>query len=115
MKYFFSLRIDAKSEQASKINSILGIESNYPQVPWGLKLVVKDDKYCNFIDYFLGILQGKYDKLQDIGIMREDISIWIIYEYKEQCNMEFAPVDMKKLGDSGITLCISCYETMNPR
>ena len=113
MKYFFSLRIEAKSEQASKISDILGVEPNYPQVAWGYKLIVKDNGYTNFIDYFLGILEGKYDRLKDIGITREKISIWMIYGYEEQCNMEFAPSDMKKLGDSGITFCVSCYDLSN--
>ena len=115
MRYFFSLEISANPEQADKITNILGIEPNYPQVAWGYKLIVKDNAYTNFIDYFLGILEGKYDKLQDIGITREHISIWMIYEYEEQCNMEFTPSDMKKLGDNGITFCISCYETSSSK
>lgn len=110
MKHFFSLRIDAKPKQISKITNILGIEPNYPQVAWGYKLNVKDNSYTNFVEYFLGVLDGKYHKLQEIGITRDDISIWMIYEYEEQCNMEFTPSDMKKLGDNGITFCISCYE-----
>jgi len=110
MRYFFSLEIIANSEQADKITQILGVESNYPQVAWGYKLVVKDNAYTNFIDCFLSILEGKYDKLQEIGITRDQISIWMIYEYEEQCNMEFSPSDMKRLGDNGITFCISCYE-----
>lgn len=110
MKYFFSLRIFATPEQANKITNILGIEPNYPQVAWGHKLKIKDDEYTNFIEYYLNVLEGKYDKLQEIGIYRDDISVWMIYEYEEQCNMEFEPSDMKKLGDNGITFCVSCYE-----
>jgi len=110
MRYFFSLQIHAEHEQLSKIPKILGIESNYPEVSWGHKLIVKDNAYTNFIDYFLGILDGKYDKLESIGIPRDCISIWMICEYEEQCNMEFMPSDMVKLGENGITFCISCYE-----
>ena len=44
------------------------------------------------------------------GISREDISIWVLYEYEGQCNMEYDPESMKKLGESGILLCISCWE-----
>lgn len=109
MKYFFSLEILANSEQVDKITQILSVEPNYPQVAWGYKLIVKDNVYINFIDYFLSLLEGKYDELQHIGINKENISFWMIYEYEEQCNMEFTPNDMKKLGDNGITLCISCY------
>ena len=51
-----------------------------------------------------------YEKLESIGISREDISIWILYEYEGQCNMEYDPVSMKKMGENGIVLCISCWE-----
>lgn len=110
MKYFFSLRITADSEQVDKITHILGVEPNCPQDTWGYKLNIEDDAYVNFIDIFLNILEGKYDKLYAIGIARDNISIWMIYEYEEQCNMEFLPSDMKKLGDNGITFCVSCYD-----
>ena len=110
MKYFFSLRIKATPEQSYKITNILGIGPNYPQLGWEHDLVVKDNEYSNFIDYFISILRGKYEKLEDIGITRDKISIWMIYEYEEQCNMEFTPEDLKKLGDNGINLCVSCYE-----
>jgi hypothetical protein len=110
MKYFFSLRINTKPEHSITLNDILGVESNNPQISWGYNLKVKDDGYTNFIECFLNILEGKYDKLSDLDITRDDISIWLIYEYEGQCNMEFAPNDLKRLGDNGITLCISCYE-----
>ena len=110
MNYFCSLQISTDTEQANKISQILEVESNYPQVAWGYRLIVKDNVYTNFVDVFLGILEGKYDKLKEIGIEKEDISIWMIYEYNNQCNMEFSPSDMKKLGDSGITFCVSCYD-----
>jgi hypothetical protein len=110
MRYFFSLKIEAKPEQVDKITHIVGVAPNYPQIAWGYKLIVQDNAYTNFVDCFLDILENKYDKLKRIGIRREDISVWMIYEYEEQCNMEFTPRDMKRLGDNGITFCISCYE-----
>jgi hypothetical protein len=108
MKYIFSLEILADEEQVEKITSILGVNPNYAQVAWGYKLV--SESYLNFIDIFINILDNKYDELSKIGIERELISIWMIYEYKEQCNMEFSPTDMRKLSENGIALCISCYE-----
>lgn len=115
MRYFFSLQISASSEQADRITNILGVVPNHPLVSWGYKLIVKDNTYTNFIDIFLGILEGRYEKLQDIGITKDDITIWMIYEYEEQCNMEFTPNDMKRLGDSGVTFCISCYKSSNSK
>lgn len=42
------------------------------------------------------------------------ISIWRYYEYDEQCNFEFSPQELKRMGDNGITFCISCWDTGEP-
>jgi hypothetical protein len=94
------------------ISDIIGIESNsHPSLIWDVTVAREDEsEYFPFIDYFLSILDGKYDKLKEIGIERNDISIWFIYYYDAQCNMEFSPKDMYNIGKEGITLCISCYD-----
>ena len=69
------------------------------------------DPYFDFINNFLDILENKYEKLEDLGIQRNDISVWLFYEYDSQCNMEFDPLRLKRLGDNGITLCISCWDS----
>ena len=58
----------------------------------------------------LGVLEGKYDSLAKVGVERSDISIWLLYEYAEQCNMEFDSQTLLKLGKEGITLCVSCWQ-----
>ncbi len=55
-------------------------------------------------------MEGKYELLATIGIERKDITIWMLYEYDQQCNLEFDPIRMKRLGDNGIGLCISCWD-----
>lgn len=109
MKYFFSLQIFADSCLVNDITRILEIEPNLPQVNWGYELKIEEHSYTNFIERFLGILDGKYEQLEKIGISRSDITIWMIYEYDEQCNMEFFPDEMRRLGENGISLCVSCY------
>lgn len=108
---YYNLQIDASIDKYGIINEILGIKSNSPHTGWQLGLEQKDeDEYIYFIDYFLSLLEGKYERLEKNGIIRDNISIWILYEYKEQCNMEFSPRDMYNLGKEGITLCVSCWE-----
>jgi len=111
MKYFYSLRIDCEESNIAIINDILQVESNYHEVGWGLE-IIQDGKedYVDFINNFLDILESKYDSLREIEIPRSRISIWLIYEYQDQCNLEFAPEDLKRLGNNEISLCISCYE-----
>ena len=110
--YYYSLRINTVNLiQVRQVNELLGVRSNYSKEDWYLEVVQKeDDPPFRFIDYFLSLLEGKYERLESIGISREDISIWVLYEYEGQCNMEYDPVSMKKIGENGIVLCISCWE-----
>lgn len=110
--YYYSLRIDVRCDtQISQINEILGIVSNGDSGFWELEVIRElDDQSFNFIDFFLSLLNGKYIEMENIGIYKEDISIWMLYEYEGQCNMEFRPIDMEELGKQGIILCISCWE-----
>jgi hypothetical protein len=110
MKSYYSLRIDVPDEKFEIVDRILGVKSNCPPF-WELQLVQEEDnEYIPFIDYFLSILEGKYDQLEKIGIRRDNISVWFVYYYNSQCNMEFSPKDMYNLGKEGIVFCISCYD-----
>ena len=110
MTSYYSLRINVSDDKFEIIDRILGVKSNNPPF-WELQLIEKEeDEYIPFIDYFLSILEGKYNQLEEIGITRDDISVWMIYEYDGQCNMEFSPKDMYNLGKEGITFCVSCYD-----
>lgn len=110
MKLYYSLRIDAKKEIYEYINKLLKIKSNNPPF-WELQFIQhENDEYISYINFFLSVLDGKYDQLSLLGVKRENISIWILYEYEGQCNLEFSPSDLQKIGAEGITLCISCWE-----
>jgi hypothetical protein len=111
---FYTLEIDTNKEKFQKINDILGVNSDISKDYWCYELVHGDNKLeikeTTVVAHFLNILEGKYEQLSVEGIQRKDITVWIIYEYDNQCNMEFHPEDTKRLGENGIVLCISCYE-----
>jgi hypothetical protein len=122
MKSFDRLQINFKPslETYNLISKILGIkptdsvDSKLSEIPnsWEYEVIDKEeDKYYDFINEFLDILETKYEKLAALGIERKDITFWYLYEYDQQCNMEFDPVRLKRLGDNGICLCISCWGT----
>ncbi len=48
--------------------------------------------------------------LKRIGVCFEDSAIWMIYEYFSQCNMEFDAGVLRRIGELGLKLCVSCYE-----
>ncbi len=107
----YSIQIFQASEyQVKQIDEILGVKSSKDKW-WQCEVVQNDDgPPFFFVDTFLSILDGKYEQLKEIGISREDITFWVLYEYEDQCNLEFNPEEMAKMGKEGITLCISCWE-----
>jgi hypothetical protein len=70
----------------------------------------EDDPYFDFIHVFLDALDPVMDQLQQLGIEKEAITFWLIYEYDQQCAMEFHPSEMARIGSSGIVLCIDCLQ-----
>jgi hypothetical protein len=110
MKMYYSLRIIAPQCSKEEISNILNVKSNYHGNAWIYEVITtEDDEYFDFINTFLDLLEGKYELLSNIGVKRDDIGIWMIYEYDNQCNMEFRPQDLGRLGGNNIGLCISCY------
>ena len=125
MKTYCKLEIsfDANVKTFNKVSEILGVSptdtdfSSFPNgIPaeWTYEVIVKeDDPYFDFINTFLDLLESKYKTLEQLHINRSDITFWYLYEYDRQCNMEFDSVRLKRLGDNGITLCISCWDSGN--
>ena len=110
MKHLYSLRIDC--ENPDEVDRVLGTSyasSNGSSWIWELEQA-ESDPPTPFVDRFLALLNNKYTALQDAGVMRNDISVWVLYEYQQQCNLEFAALDLKRLGDEGLALCVSCWE-----
>lgn len=112
MEYTYILRINYEQNQLENITNILGTLPSNNKFYWELILIQKDSEpYIDFINKFLNLLEGKYDQLSQIGIERDDITVWILYEYDRECNLEFSPEQMKRLGVNGITLCVSCWQS----
>jgi hypothetical protein len=125
MKCYDKLQIcfDASLDTFHKLTTILGVQpsehlADFPDgIPCCWTHEVIDDQpntYFDFINVFLDLLETKYHDLEQLNIRRENISVWMSYEYDQQCNMEFDPVRLKRLGDNGITLCISCWDSGKP-
>ncbi|NVO03761.1 MAG: hypothetical protein HXX09_13775 [Bacteroidetes bacterium] len=122
MTYFNRLKIDFEPSilTFNKLTELFGLipiekdDTDFNEdIPstWTYEVVeLENDPYYDFINNFLDILEPKYDELEAFSIKREDISFWHFYEYEQQCNLEFDPKRLKRLGDNEITLCISCWD-----
>jgi hypothetical protein len=107
----YELRINTEEKFYDNVSSIVELHPESYKYGWSYEIVFEKQKdYYNIIAKLLDSLEGKYEELQKLGITNNDISIWVIYGYNNQCNMEFEPMTLERLGKRGIALCISCYE-----
>ncbi|MEE3717617.1 hypothetical protein V2H45_12705 [Tumidithrix elongata RA019] len=122
----FVLELEIERGQSKEaISTILGVEPNWKSKNWCFA-VVRDydnddcieeiieyehfDDIPSFVDQFIDLLDGKFEQLAEVGIKKSDIIFWQYYAYDGQCNLEFTPRQLKKLGDNEIRLCISCWD-----
>lgn len=107
----YELKINIEEKFYENVSSIVGLHPESYKYGWIYEIVFEEQKeYFDIIAKFLDSLDGKYEQLQELGIESEDITIWLIYGYNNQCNMEFEPNILERMGKRGIKLCISCYE-----
>jgi hypothetical protein len=91
-----------KFERRKKLDDTLDL--------WTYSVDTNDDEpYFDFINKFLDILEPKFNELKELGIDKSNITFWLLYEYDQQCGLEFHPQEMKRLGESGIVMCIDCW------
>lgn len=116
--YQLQIHFDPSLETFNSITKILSKlpkkEKYIQSIPsvWTYEVICEDeDPHFDFINEFLNILEDNYERLCEIGVEKSYILIWLFYEYDSQCNMEFDPNRLKRLGENGIKLCISCWDS----
>jgi len=113
MEYAFKLEINVqKEEDIVDLENIIGLQGKVlDKTQWYYEIEIEvEDEWVDFISIFYNALHGKFLRLKNLGITKEDITIWYYYEYIQQCNIEFNAADLKKLASLELTLCISCWE-----
>lgn len=117
MKYYqMFIDTDGTKAQYDAVSGILGLKPDSEQTDFKTWMYMvqegEDDPYYDFINNFLDILEPQLKALSAIGITKEDILFWLVYEYEHQCAMSFAPKQMQRLGQHGIHLNIDCHEVL---
>ncbi len=120
MKYYrLHIDTDGTLEMYNNITLLLEIEpmkvdlenDSNPYVLWTYSIDEgEQDEYYDFINNFLDILEPKFANLEKLGVTRDKILFWMLYEYDQQCGMEFHPQEMMRLGQNGIHLNIDCWQ-----
>lgn len=97
-----------------KLEEILGIKltleivnSRLNKDKWHAFMRSKYGSYKHFQN-LLKAIDGKVKKINCLGI--DKITMWGLYEYEAQCNMEFNPKETLIIGKNNINFCISCWE-----
>ncbi len=120
MKYYqLFIDTDNNLETFNSITKLLGLqptETEYDKTSknryssWMYMVTENDtDPGFDFINSFLDILEPKFVSLQILGVTPDKILFWMLYEYDQQCGMEFHPDEMIRLGQSRIHLNIDCW------
>ena len=115
---YFRLEIDLPDDvKVEEVSTILGFRPTIPRSEDGDLWMVEneapdeepEDGWVHYITKYCESVRHGIADLERLGISSDYISIWMLYEYDQQCNMEFTPDEMKAIGDLGITFCISCW------
>lgn len=106
----YVLTINSDKKNYPKITDALQVTPSSIRSFWELSIDEDNKLYTKAIIYFMDLMEANMQKLKDIGIKKENISVWFYKPYEGQCNMEFTPQEMKRIAKHGITLCISCWE-----
>src|SRR5215217_2596343 len=106
MGSLYRLQIKCSNDQKEKINSILGIENREPATWWNTVIEEDSQDFTRALDIYIDLIARNLHALKKIGVSSKSISIWYLYEYEQQCNMEFGPHTTKQIGELGVTLCV---------
>ncbi|MCG9881230.1 MAG: hypothetical protein MH472_11590 [Bacteroidia bacterium] len=123
MKFYKSLEILIKDEKENS-SYILSdqIRNDSIYLNWNYEKLVKNNKHIVIVEVVENHTNERFDEINEFinliyknkDIIQEfqegDLCLRINYEYDDQCNLEFLPAQLKKLGDLGVVLCISCWE-----
>lgn len=101
----YVLKINAQKKYYPIITKLLGVEPTNTRNFWELSINENNPLYTIAIDYFIQILEKNKELLNNA---KYDITIWF-YSSNKQINIEFSPIEMKKMAKNNITLCISYW------
>lgn len=113
MSKYFSIRIRNTHEVFDTVSEVFSYVPKDKNADWELIIEEKMNDIDDPLGYLVMLLTDKLSQLDQIGISKEYISLWYLYEYEDQCNMEFSSELLNRIGSLGIDFCISCWEKNN--
>ncbi|MCH4153838.1 MAG: hypothetical protein LKF32_04210 [Mageeibacillus sp.] len=108
----FWMTLYGKNIDLVKIEKLLHVklDDNCIRVPDNLPEDPDGPVFYEEIAWLLDLIEKNEKELRDLGVDFSDSQIWMIYYYVKQCNMEFDPDLMARMGKLRLKLCVSCQE-----
>lgn len=99
----YELRILCDAKTKREIEAEIGIsirdfKSNWYKQYGDENVMLKD------VERNLRIVKDKFN------ILDTDMTLWLFYSYKNECNLEFDKKILHSIGNFGISFCISCWQ-----
>lgn len=110
MPSFCRLQINCDNLEIQEIEKILGKANSSVGSGWNFVINEGCTSLNAALEQFVFLISENLDALKSINISMNQVTIWYMYEYEGQCNMEFSPDITARLGKLGVFLCISCWE-----
>lgn len=107
----FILRIDTVEANYKTLNEIFKVshEQNLNAF-WEYEVSQNNPLFTSAIEHIVNLIKMNVNDLEKISVRKKDMSLWYLYEYETQCNIEFSPEEIKDISSSGLALCISCWQ-----
>lgn len=108
----FWMALYGKNIDLAGIEDLLNIklDNNRIDVPDDLPDDPDGPIFYEEIAWLLNLAEKNEKEMTGLGVDFSDSQIWMIYYYDKQCNMEFTPDLMERMGKLGLKLCVSCQE-----
>lgn len=108
---FYNLEIN--SSNSYKVKMIMGYGECLNDSIYQYKIVDGDEPLDIEEDFvlthYLNVLEKNKEHLLKID-SKHTITLWMTYEYDDQCNMEFPTEFIRRMADLNMYLCISAYQ-----
>ncbi len=102
---YYQLQIESKHN----INEILNC-TFFKQIGKFWIYEITENVTTDYADFFIQLIKKNKEKLEMNGITSDDITVWLLYEYDQQCSLCISTKNMKLLSDENIELCIDCWQ-----
>ncbi|NCI45794.1 hypothetical protein [Sediminibacterium soli] len=107
----YAIRINTESHKYPDLSVLFSyFKKQTLNSVWQYEITEEENDFTNAIEILTNQIEDNLNALRKLDIEIDDVSLWYLYEYDGQCNMEFSPAELSAISKLGLTLCISCWE-----